>query len=136
MSMKKFIILGLIGLVGCGDKTSVTNVYGQPQSLEPLSVSSLSLESAVYTELGWIEDSGCLGLVTFLGDFSIYSNFSGSFFDSIKESIFVNEADQTVELLDATTGHKNLKFEYDFDKASGNWAISYGPQCSRWYRRL
>lgn len=126
----KYIILVLL-LVGCSE-TKNTYVQQSPASIDS---TSLGLEPAVYTELNWVGNN-CSGLTTFAGDFSIYSNFSGSFFNSVQESIFVNEADQTVELLTNGTGNMHLKFSYEYIESDDEWEITYGPNCSRRYRRL
>lgn len=77
--------------------------------------------------------AACNGKVVF-HDFTVYSESSATFFDSIPEAVSVNTMTQEVTLTSDTTGHKSFSFKYKYLKDSKEWLVTYADNCQRLYQ--
>lgn len=77
--------------------------------------------------------AACSG-VTVFNDFTVYSETSATFFNSITEPISVNVTKMEITLTSDTTNHKGMVFSYKFLKDSNEWQVMYSSNCGRLYQ--
>lgn len=82
------------------------------------------------------EPASCYGVQRF-GDFTIYSENSATFFNSVSEPVFIQDSNGsgTITLTTGATGHLGLQFAYSFDQASGLAVVWYSSNCGRLYHQ-
>ena|SRR3990167_5203863 len=140
--MHRVILVCLIlSCFGCSDKET-TYVFS-PEAVESGQELLSVLEIGTYTDSGqpWCSNSvsgisctgalpplGCAGAVTF-GDFTIYGPTTGSFFNSLTESIVVDEGAKTITLQSGIS----VSFDHSPDKKL--WLIMYSPTCGKRYAK-
>lgn len=126
------MVLMILTVVGCGDKAPSSEPSSNNQTLMQ---SSQEIEPGVYTELQWSNGSynvppdECHGYALMSGDFAIYSQTSGTYFNSITEDMVVDGSAQSVAF------SSGLKFFYKYIELDDEWQITYGPGCARRYRK-
>lgn len=90
--------------------------------------------------LTWCAEGDCnLGApplnctVPFPGDFTLYSETEGTFWNSVHEPIEINHVEQTITIPTNQTGHEGVHFSYRYLENSNEWEIMF-DHCSRLYQ--
>lgn len=76
---------------------------------------------------------GCHEQVLFPGDFTIYNETLGTFWNSVPEEISINHETRTITMTTNLTGHLGKSFKYKFSSVNAQWEVIFGENCSRLY---
>lgn len=81
--------------------------------------------------------ASCSGVIIFGaagGDFTVYSDTSATFWDSIPEPVSFNLNSLLVTMASNTTGHVGYDFTYQYlGGTPAQWQVTYGKNCGRLY---
>lgn len=141
MRMLIMVLTG-VSLIACEGKNAVVfqeapggNLTSVEKTIEPGTFTSTGLKFCTDGQCMSVSAPPACAGVTLFNDFTIVDQNTATFFASILEPVVIDHELSQIALVSNSTLHQGLVIGYKYI-AHNIWEITYGPNCSRLYKKL